>query len=289
MHASATPRRAVAARRPPGPLPPIPLELGWRTASVRRGRGAVAVILACLLAVLLSAAPAGAQSFWDELLSGFEVAIGRSVADNVVREYGPPARLPATRQQWVQGIFADIVAQARRKDISYQLTVLDSQVVNAFAAPGGYIFITTALLEHVGKDADALANVLGHEVAHVEHKHGMNTLGRQLGIGLVLDLLFGGQQQRDNALFTAAQVATQLISLGWSREQEHEADDRGQRLAAAAGYDPMGMVRFFEVLQRLQGQEVPFLEFLSTHPLTSERIERARARAAELRGSSPAR
>lgn len=239
---------------------------------------AVFVLLHCL-----APAPAVAQSFWDDLLTGFEVMIGESVAANVIQEYGPPARLSPARERWVQEIFADVAGQARRAEIRYQLTVLDSPVVNAFAAPGGHIFITTGLLHYIGDDADALANVLGHEVAHVEHKHGMNTLARNLGIGLVLDLVFGNEKQRGDAVYAAATIMTQLMALGWSREQEHEADDSGQRLAAAAGYDPMGMVRFFEVLRELQGEEVPFLEFLSTHPLTSERIQRARARAAQLR------
>src|SRR5690606_30748135 len=131
---------------------------------------------------------------------------------------------------------------ARRKDITYQLTILDSPVVNAFAAPGGYIFLTRGILAYIGNDADALANVLGHEIAHVEHKHGMSTIGRQLGLSLVFQLLFGNQQQVNEGIYNAAVIVTQLISLGWSREQEHESDDLGQRLAFAAGYDPMGMV-----------------------------------------------
>lgn len=239
--------------------------------------------MALLLAVLLTVGPpVGAQSFWDELLAGFESSIGAAVADDVRDEYGPPARLAADHQRWVDAIFADVVLQANRRDISYSLQVLESDVVNAFAAPGGYIFLTTALLHHIGADTDALANVLGHEVAHVEHKHGMNALGRNLGVSLLLQLALGNPSEGDEIWHVVAGVAVGLMQLGWSRDQEHESDDLGQRLAAAAGYDPRGMVRFFRVLEQLQGMEVPFLEFLSTHPLTSERIRRAEERAEAL-------
>lgn len=236
------------------------------------------VLFIGLLSTVTVTPVASAQNFWTDLLTGVEVVIGESVAADVHTEYGAPIRLAPAQQAWVDTIFADVVAQASRKEITYTLSILNTDVVNAFAAPGGYLFITTGLLKHIGNDADALANVLGHEVAHVEHRHGMNGLIRRLGLGLLLGLVFGGSDD-DQIWETVAVVATELMHLGWSREQEHESDDLGQQLAAAAGYDPNGMVRFFTVLQGLQGQEVAFLEFLSTHPLTSDRTERARLRA----------
>lgn len=245
------------------------------------GMRVVALVLVFAL-VLGGGLPAGAQSFWDELLAGFESSIGAAVAQDVEEEYGPPVSLPTARQRWVDTIFADIVLQAERRDITYTLSVLDSDVVNAFAAPGGYIFLTTALLGHIGDDTDALANVIGHEIAHVEHKHGMNALGRNLGLSLLLELAFGNPSEGDEVWHVVAGVAVGLMQLGWSRDQEHDSDALGQRLAADAGYDPEGMVRFFQLLQRLEGEEVPFLEFLSTHPLTSERVTRAQNRAETL-------
>lgn len=249
--------------------------------NVRRVTAVLAVLLV-VVAILGVTPVTNAQSLWDELLSGFESVIGAAVAEDVRDEYGQPARLSSAQQRWVDTIFADIVLQAGRKDITYSLQVLDSDVVNAFAAPGGYVFITTGLLRHIGNDADALANVLGHEVAHVEHKHGMNALGRGLGLGLVLQLVFGNPSEGDEVWQVVAGVAVGLMQMGWSRDQEHESDELGQRLAARAGYDPQGMVRFFRVMQELEGAEIPFLEFLSTHPLTSERINRASGRATSL-------
>lgn len=259
-----------------------------------RGSGAAAPRFAALAVLCLALCigglfpPAAAgQDLFSSLLDGVEVMIGESVAQSVVEQYGPPVRLTPARQQWVDGIFAAVVAQTRREAMPYTLHILHSDEVNAFAAPGGYVFVTTALLSYVGDDADALANVLGHEVAHVEHKHGMNALVRQLGIGFLLQLVLGGSS--NDTLETVTGVAVALLSLGWSREQEHESDDLGQRLAAAAGFSPYGMVRFFEVLQRLEGQEIPFLEFLHTHPLTSDRIARARQRAESLQPAAAAR
>lgn len=249
-------------------------------AAAKRAEKGVSLALAVVIVGWLFAlTPASAQSFLDQLLVGLEVSIGESVAADVIAEYGPPIRLEPQRQRQIDTAFQRIVAQASRKEIEYNLKILQSDVVNAFAAPGGHIFITTGLLKYIDDDIDALANVLGHEVAHVELKHGMNALVRQLGMGLVLQLLFGGS---DAVFRQVVAVAAELTRRGWSREQEYESDDLGQRLAAAAGYDPYGMVRFFEVLRELEGQEVPFLEFLSTHPLTSERADRARARARSL-------
>lgn len=247
----------------------------------RRSIGTAHVLsIVMILVVGLIAPPSAlAQSFWDQLLIGVEVTIGESVAQDVIAEYGQPVKLASKQQERIEKTFADLVAQADRKEIKYSLTILKSDVVNAFAAPGGYVFLTTGLLTHIADDIDALANVLGHEIAHIELKHGMNTLSRQLGTGLLLQLVLGGSAE---VLQTVVAVAYELTRLGWSREQEYQSDEVGQRLAAAAGYDPAGMVRFFEILKDLEGREVPFLEFLSTHPLTSERAERARARAASL-------
>jgi len=239
-------------------------------------------LVLCLLTLLAMAPESFAQSFLDQLLVSLEKSIGESVAQDVIAEYGPAVQLSPQEQRRIDQAFSDIVAQARRKELNYTLRILQSDVVNAFAAPGGHIFITTGLLKYAGDDIDAVANVLGHEVAHVELKHGMNALTRQLGMSVILQLLFG---KSDETFKRVVAIAAELTRRGWSREQEYESDDLGQRLAAAAGYDPYGMVRFFEVLRKLEGAEMPFLEVLSTHPLTSERAERARARANSLRAA----
>lgn len=262
-------------------------EAGRRGLVPRRTAGIVLALWLLLAGALAGpwAPQAAAQDFFADLLTGIEIMIGQSVAASVIEEYGAPVRLVAYQQQWVDGIFQNVVAQASRKEITYSLQILHTNVVNAFAAPGGYLFITTGMLQQIGGDGDALASVLGHEVAHVEYKHGMNSLMQQLGIGLLLQLVLGSADDETWEMIIA--LAAELMRLGWSREQEHEADELGQRLAVRAGYDPEGMVRFFRKLQQLEGEEIAFLEFLSTHPLTSERIERARQRAAALQAERP--
>ena len=150
------------------------------------------------------------------MLTGVEVTIGESVAHDVIAEYGQPIRLPDQEQERIDKVFANIVNQADRKEITYTLTILQSDVVNAFAAPGGYVFLTTGLLRHVADDTDILANVIGHEVAHIELKHGMNTITRQLGMGLLFQLVLGGS---DKVLRTVVAVAAELTRLGWSRNK----------------------------------------------------------------------
>lgn len=245
--------------------------------------------LALVFVMLLGIAPfVSAQGVWERLLTGFESSIGGAVVRDVHEQFGPPIGLPRAEQLRVDTIFANVVLQAERRDIVYTLHVLDSETINAFAAPGGYIFLTTGLLRHVGDDPDALANVLGHEVAHVEHKHGIHTLGRNLGLDTLMQLVFGQRAAEDEVWQVIAGVSVRLMQLGWSRSQEYASDDLGQRLAADAGYDPEGMVRFFHVLRQLEGEETPLLQFLSTHPLTSERMRKAADRAAALSGRSAA-
>ena len=119
-----------------------------------------AVVLIGLLALVLSLATASAAqnvSAGDAMLLGIELGMGRAVDSEIVYVVGPPTTLPPAHKAWVEAIFRDMVAQTRRRDIRYLLRVLDSEMVNAFSAPGGFIYLTTGLLEHLGNHGDALA------------------------------------------------------------------------------------------------------------------------------------
>ncbi len=220
------------------------------------------------------------------LTSSLEGYIGASAHPDLVARYGGIYRPPASTQAWVEAVFADVARASDRQDVTYRLTLLNSDEVNAFALMGGYVYLTRGMLAFIGGDRDELANVLAHEVAHIARRHGWYAFVRRLGFWALLQLGLQQFQTAEGAqtLHRAAAVAVELLDRGWGREAEHEADAVGQSFAFAAGYDPAAMPRFFRRLKAQAGAEPPaFLQWLSTHPPLDERIARTSARAQALR------
>jgi beta-barrel assembly-enhancing protease len=184
-------------------------------------------------------------------------------------------------QEYVQRIGQRVAAKAVDKPKGIQFTfkvVDDDKTVNAFALPGGHIYVYSGLMKLAADEAE-LASVIGHEIAHVTERHIAERLVTQLGLQTVAALALG---QNPSLL---AQVAAQVVGTGaflsFSRQQEAEADARGLPYMAAAGYDPLGFVRLFTKLRR--GEGPAFARFLSAHPLPSERIEAANERIARMK------
>ena len=162
----------------------------------------------------------------------------------------------------------------------FTFTVLDSDVVNAFALPGGYVYVTRGLLALANSEAE-LAGVVGHEMGHVAGRHSAQrqTRGTIIGLGsAILGAVIGSPIVGD-----LAGQGAQLYLLRYSRDQEYQADDLGLRYTAHAGYDPYALPRFLEAMEaqsrlesRLAGKgEGDPPEFFSTHPNTEGRVERA--------------
>lgn len=161
-----------------------------------------------------------------------------------------------------------------RREVPYAFSVAESKEVNAFALPGGPVYVTTALLDLLGNDNDALAGVLGHELGHINARHAARQMSSQLATNALLDLALQNPSNRE-----LAGVGAQLVNLKYSRNDEYASDQRGLGYAYHAGYDPRGLIRFFQKLQqREQGGGSP--EWLRTHPVTSGRIERAETQIA---------
>lgn len=157
-------------------------------------------------------------------------------------------------------------------DFAWEVTILeDDAVVNAFAAPGGYIYVYTGLIRFL-KTEDQLAGVLGHEIAHADRRHSTQQLTKRYGISALLELAFGDDPN------LAAEIAASLVDLSFSRSQEAEADDYSVIYLCDTGYAADGAAGFFELMG--DGQGVP--EFLSTHPNPANRIESIYELAAEL-------
>ncbi len=177
-------------------------------------------------------------------------------------------------------------ADEQFRNTEFTFRVLDSPVVNAFALPGGYVYVTRGLLTHLNNEAQ-LAVVLGHEIVHVAGRHASKRAGKQqlYQVGLIGAAL-GGQAAGlpGGDILQLGSQATQLLFLRYGRDDERESDQYGVEYAAKAGYDVAEGAEFFRSLERIQeksGQALP--SFLSTHPDPGEREARIREMAGEWR------
>jgi beta-barrel assembly-enhancing protease len=215
-----------------------------------------------------------------------EIALGLQAAPEMAAQYG--GLYPDQEaQDLVDKVGQKIVAQTAAGDTDYKFDfhlLADEQTINAFALPGGPVFITAALLERL-KTEGQLAGVLGHEIGHVVARHSAEHIAKaRLTEGLSGAAVIAAydpdnpQSSRQSAAIAA--MIGQLVNMRFGREDELEADRLGVRFMAEAGYDPRSMVKVMEILaEASQGQSPP--EFFSTHPNPDRRIERIQAAIAE--------
>lgn len=206
-----------------------------------------------------------------------EVRIGQEIAAEVEKTYrlDPDPNV----QRRVQLIGQRLMAVAGDKDFKYAFKVLSEKEINAFALPGGPIYVFRGLVDAVGEDDDMLACVLGHEMAHINRRHANKQYTKGLWASVLISLGTKGKV-RDIAEITSA-----LLELKYSRQDEYEADRLGIEYAYKAGYDPNGIVRFFELLKsKEKGGDEGVLANLRTHPLTENRIWRARQHIEQITG-----
>lgn len=161
-----------------------------------------------------------------------------------------------------------------RDTFEWQLYILhDDEVLNAFAAPGGYIYVYTGLIRFLEREDD-LAGVLGHEIAHADRRHSTQQLTKAYGVNTLLEVLLG----KEPGLI--ADIAASLVNLRFSRADEAESDEYSVRYLCDTDWAADGAAAFFEMLLEDGGLQVP--EFLSTHPSSESRVENIRAKAQEL-------
>lgn len=258
------------------------------------GRGASAAL--ALLAALALGVGTGGCAAMPPLSAASLVNIGAAampIGPTKEREIGfGIAATVAGRYQLVEdrelNRYVNLVGQAvaqqsiRGSEIPFHFGVLDTDDVNAFAAPGGYILITRGALRLMSSEAD-LAGVLAHEVAHVDQKHVLDEIRRSSVMQTAQD-----EADLDGPLLDAvAEAGGSLLFTGLSREDEMEADSLGVLYAAATGYQPAGLIRFLERLVEAEGAEDEGLrEWVASHPSTRERLEVLR-RHVEMAGLDP--
>jgi len=194
-----------------------------------------------------------------------EREIGFGIAATVAGRY-QVARDPGLTR-YVNLVGRTVAEQSiRPADVVFHFGVLDTEDVNAFAAPGGYIFVTRGALSLMESEAE-LAGVLGHEVAHVDETHVLDEIRRSSVFTSVQD----EAQLSGPVLDQLSEVGGSLLFTGLSREDEMEADSLGILYATASGYRPDGLIRFLERLDA-SGAGAPIREWTATHPSEAERL-----------------
>ncbi|MGH7214128.1 MAG: M48 family metalloprotease [Tepidisphaeraceae bacterium] len=200
-----------------------------------------------------------------------EIQIGRESHEQFEQEFGG-IYPDATVQQYVNGVGMDMARYAGRPELPWQFRVLNSEQINAFAVPGGYIYITQGLLFHLQNEAQ-LAGILGHEAGHIAHRHSVEQMQRAQGtqgVAVVADIvggIFGVGGVGD-----VAGIVGSLSLMSYGRGQEKEADMSGLEYMTRSGYNPRGLVQAMEILQEAGGGGGG-PDFLSTHPNPGNRIE----------------
>ncbi|MEL6442255.1 MAG: M48 family metalloprotease [Cyanobacteria bacterium J06621_8] len=206
-----------------------------------------------------------------------EIVIGRQSAPKMAASHGNlyPNR---TLQDYIDLVGNKVVqnSAARNSPYPFEFHLLrDSQTINAFALPGGQVFITAALLGRLNSEAQ-LAGVLGHEVGHVIGRHGAEHLAKQqLGSALVNAVGIAASDRPGDGRQAAilAQAINQMVNLKYGRDDELESDYLGFEFMTAAGYNPVGIVELMEILNSARGATGQ-PEFMSTHPNPANRIEK---------------
>lgn len=226
--------------------------------------------------------PATGRSQFIALSREQEVAIGAESAPQMLQEYGGEVR-STTVQAYVRQVGQSLAAEteADYPSLPWEFFMLDSQVINAFALPGGKVFISRGLAEKMTNEAQ-MAFVLGHEVGHVTARHindrMVEQMKVQIGAGVLAALLGQGEaglvQQAGLAL---VDLGGQGYLLRFNREQELQADALGMRYMVESGYDPVGALQAMQILDR-EGGARGGPEFLQTHPYPDTRIARIQER-----------
>ncbi|MBN1780270.1 M48 family metalloprotease [bacterium] len=198
-----------------------------------------------------------------------EIALGKQTDSEIVEMYGVYQDEPL--QAYINTIGRKMTPVTHQPQLPYTFKVLDTDVVNAFAVPGGFVYLTRGILAYLNDEAE-LAGVIGHELGHVNARHSAKMLSQaQLA---QLGLQIGSALSETFAQFSGlAGFGVQMLFLRFSRDNEREADDLGVEYSSKSGYDANGMAEFFKTLERMHPSEGGGLpDWFSTHPDPVNRI-----------------
>ena len=223
--------------------------------------------------------------FWVDVAGAVsleeEVKLGKEEHAKIISRFG--VYRDQELQAYINKVGQRVAAESNREEINYKFTILNDDMINAFALPGGFIYVTRGMLMHMNSESE-LAAVLGHEVAHVTEKHALRRNARGKGISVLNTVLAAVSGQP--ALYELGNMFGGVLLSGYSREFELEADEVGARYMAKAGYSPKAMLKTIEILKakdrveieqaRLENREPKVYHgFLSTHPDHDTRYKEA--------------
>ncbi len=203
-----------------------------------------------------------------------EMVIGHDVAANVIAQFGLYGDEALSEYVSLTGL--TVAQYSPKQDVPYRFTVLNSNILNAFAAPGGYIFITKGLLNQLTDEAQ-LACILGHEIAHVSQRHVIKEIQKSRMVDAAISPYAKAAAEKNKYTKQVTDLAVQMIWKGLSREDELESDKLGLEYARAAGYDATAFKEVLETLkakaQTPQGFDHELKFMLSTHPKPEDRLK----------------
>ena len=240
----------------------------------------------CIVLFLLGCATTGPGGKTSLILipEGQEIAIGAGMAEEVQKT--EKILNDPEWQAYINEVGQKLVAVCDRKDIEYHFAVIESDQINAFAAPGGFIYFYTGLLKEMDNEAE-FASVMAHEISHVVGRHSIKRLQAAMGVTLAYQIAFG-EEGASEAINTAVGLGMGLTFASYSRSNERESDEYGINYLVKAGYNPTGAVTMFEKLAALGGGGQSIFEALSSsHPDSQERIRDAQQRVAAMQPLSP--
>ena len=251
---------------------------------MRSGRWIIALVMAAFGVISYfstsSENPVTGEKQHVRLSPQEEVALGRQLAPQMAAQFGGATK--GSGADRVRQVGERIIARSSAANTPYKYSfylLSDPKTVNAFALPGGQIFVTQALLGLL-KSEDELAAVLGHEVGHVLARHSAEHLAKQQLTQQIVGAVAVGSGTYETAQL--AQLAGSLVNMKHGRDDELESDALGLRLMEEAGYDPRAMIAVMQALEKASGgSRQP--EFASTHPSPGNRIERIKEHLAKMR------
>lgn len=233
------------------------------------------MVLACVTVGIGHITNSGAQLNLGSLAKAIkpvsekrEIKIGRGIAANLLGAAAPVD--DPDLQIYVNRIGKWIALQTEKPHLPWHFAVLDTETVNAFAMPGGYVFITRGLLLLM-RDESELAGVLAHEITHVIERHALKTMRKGEWAKLGAQAL---SSNSDQDLQKVLNVGTELFSRGLDKKDEFMADYLGATLAARAGYDPYGLLAVLQTLASVNPDDDAVALMFKTHPSPEERMDR---------------
>jgi predicted Zn-dependent protease len=240
----------------------------------------ILVLFLCLIAGFLvigcAMAPVTGKREFVLMSEEEEISIGQKLNPEIIKQYGYYS--DPVLQEYVNQLGKKIAQVSHRSDLIFHFKIIDTPVINAFALPGGYIYINRGILAQINSEAE-LSCILGHEIGHVAARHAVKqiTKARAYQIGALAASIFVPEVSRFQDLFD---IVTMAVLQGYGRKNEFQADQLGQEYAFKAGYNPQDAVSFFQTLKRIESEsenkrERSFLDDLfASHPPLEERIKK---------------